>query len=262
MLKLLTDIQLNKSWCFACIVLLHAACSSRPVVPVVERKVVTVPEQTEQIGGSLVRVVQPGDTLYSIAFSAGVSVNELVAWNGLNHNYQIHVGQKLRLTKPRGFVPRYSAPKQTPVVVSKNNNHRAQKSVNAPIQRTANTTAPVWGWPTKGKIIRNFYPSIGRKGIDILGNNGQSIVAASDGTVVYVGNGLRGYGNLIIIKHSQNFLSAYANNKSILVSQGDSVRLGNRIAEMGKNESGQYALHFQIRKNGKPIDPKPFLLKK
>ena len=264
MFEQIAGIKMRGYWYGVCLML--CACSSAPVVPVDERRVITVPEQTEKIGGSLVRVVQPGDTIYSIAFAAGISVSDLAAWNSINNNYQIRVGQKLRLTRPQGFVPRYTVVDTAPAISSqassgkKNNN--ANPTANRTTQTVINEMSPKWGWPTKGKIIRNFYPSVGRKGIDILGNKGQSIVAASSGQVVYVGNGLRGYGNLIIIKHSQNFLSAYANNKNILISQGDYVNRGTRIAEMGRNESGQYALHFQIRKNGKPVNPKPFLLTK
>lgn len=248
------------------------ACGSPPVVPVSERRVVTQIEKDEEIGGNLIRVVQPGDTLYSIAFSAGLSVNDIAAWNGISSSFQIHVGQTIRLTKPANFVPRrtiVSAPvRDAPVVAqskpqtqSKIPKTTSKPSVSKPIPAVNNSIAPVWGWPMKGKIIRGYYPAVGRKGVDILGNKGQSVVAASDGSVVYVGNGLRGYGNLIIIKHSQDFLSAYANNKSIKVSQGQSVKRGSIIGEVGRNESGQYVLHFQIRKKGKPVDPKLFLLK-
>lgn len=119
--------------------------------------------------------------------------------------------------------------------------------------------AVAWGWPTKGKIIAGFNENGGPKGVQIAGNLGQAIVASAPGRVVYTGSGLRGYGNLVIIKHNDTYLSAYAHNRSVLVKQGDTVARGQKIAEMGDSDASRVMLHFEIRRNGKPVDPIKFL---
>jgi lipoprotein NlpD len=119
--------------------------------------------------------------------------------------------------------------------------------------------AVAWGWPTKGRIIAGFNENGGPKGVHIAGNLGQAIVASAPGRVVYTGSGLRGYGNLVIIKHNDTYLSAYAHNRSVLVKQGDSVAKGQKIAEMGDSDASRVMLHFEIRRLGKPVDPIKFL---
>lgn len=116
---------------------------------------------------------------------------------------------------------------------------------------------PLWQWPAKGKVLDPFSES--RKGIDIAGTEGDAVLAAGDGEVVYSGSGLRTYGNLVIVKHNDDFISAYAHNKQILVKQGQSVRRGQRIADLGKTDDGQPRLHFEIRYRGKPVDPMKYL---
>ena len=116
-----------------------------------------------------------------------------------------------------------------------------------------------WGMPTKGKIIAEYSESANRKGVDIIGNKGQTVVASAAGKVVYSGSGLRGYGKLVIIKHNKTYLSAYAHNELILVKEGQSVTKGQKIAEMGDTDADQVKLHFEIRKFGKPVDPAKFL---
>lgn len=119
-----------------------------------------------------------------------------------------------------------------------------------------------WKWPAKGSIIRKYSSSAPRKkGIGIAGKSGQAISAAASGKVVYSGNGLIGYGNLIIIKHNESFLSAYAHNKKVYVKEGQLVKRGEKIATMGKNENNRPMLHFEIRKNGKPVNPVSYLPK-
>ena len=117
-----------------------------------------------------------------------------------------------------------------------------------------------WQWPARGEVVTSFSRS-GGKGIDIAGSFGQAIVAASDGEVVYSGSGLIGYGQLIIVKHNKRYLSAYAHNNKILVKEGDTVKGGQRIAEMGRSGSNRALLHFEIRRDGKPIDPVRYLPK-
>ena len=116
-----------------------------------------------------------------------------------------------------------------------------------------------WGMPTKGKVIAEYSESANRKGVDIIGNKGQTVVASASGKVVYSGSGLRGYGKLVIIKHNKTYLSAYAHNELILVKEGQSVTKGQKIAEMGDTDADQVKLHFEIRKFGKPVDPAKFL---
>jgi lipoprotein NlpD len=122
----------------------------------------------------------------------------------------------------------------------------------------SNVTVKDWGWPTNGKVIRGFKGS-DRKGVDFGGSEGQAITAAAPGNVVYSGSGLRGYGQLIIIKHNKKFLSAYAHNKKLHVREGDKVVRGQRIADMGRTGTERVKLHFEIRKNGKPVDPFGYL---
>ena len=112
-----------------------------------------------------------------------------------------------------------------------------------------------WATPTSGKIVQPY--SAAAKGVDVVGKEGQSVVAAYDGTVAYSGNGLKGYGNLVIIKHNNGYLTAYSHNKTNVVKEGDKVKRGQKIAELGKTESDRPLLHFELRKNGKPIDPTP-----
>lgn len=135
----------------------------------------------------------------------------------------------------------------------------------APASKTPGSVAPgakepalTWAWPAAGKVIENF-DEARNKGIDIAGKEGDPVLAANDGEVVYGGDRLRGYGNLIIIKHTDDFISAYAHNRQLLVKQGQAVKRGQRIAEMGKTDSDIPKLHFEVRRAGKPVDPLKFL---
>jgi lipoprotein NlpD len=119
--------------------------------------------------------------------------------------------------------------------------------------------AVAWGWPAAGKVIANFNENGGPKGVQIAGELGQPVLASAGGRVVYTGSGLRGYGNLVIIKHNNTYLSAYAHNRSVLVKQGDNVAKGQKIAEMGNSDASRVMLHFEIRRLGKPVDPMRFL---
>ncbi|RPI43961.1 MAG: LysM peptidoglycan-binding domain-containing protein [Betaproteobacteria bacterium] len=119
--------------------------------------------------------------------------------------------------------------------------------------------AVAWAWPTTGKVVANFNENGGPKGLQIAGELGQAIRASAGGRVVYTGSGLRGYGNLVIIKHNNTYLSAYAHNRTVLVKQGDSVAKGQKIAEMGSSDASRVMLHFEIRRLGKPVDPMKFL---
>jgi len=246
-----------------------SGCSSVPTVQVTEGWQQTITDPTEY-------TVQPGDTLYSIAWNYGLDDRKVAAMNGISTSYRIRVGQKLKLVPPGGGQPEpvvlnTQAPQQAPKIVKicpapapvQTNNQTTQPVVamNTPvIAGSSNNVAGIaWTWPGRGKVVDNNSPSGLNRGIDILGTVGSSITAAAQGKVVYAGSGLRGYGNLIIIKHNDMYLSAYAHNQKILVQEGQMVKIGQVIALMGNTESNQVELHFEIRKAGKPVDPMKYL---
>lgn len=226
-------------------------------------------------------VVQKGDTLYYIAWRFAKDYTDLARYNSLTPPYTIYAGQSLRLTAPpapaAAVAPVVSKP---PSPVAAGPTTAAQPSPaagaqQAPVQapRPAkpapaekparagiDDNAPVarWTWPARGPVLGAF-GSGGGNGIQIGGQRGQPVVAAAPGTVVYSGSGLIGYGKLIIVKHNKNFLSAYAHNDSILANEGDRVDLGQQIAQMGSTGADRVKLHFEIRRDGKPVDPKRYL---
>lgn len=146
-----------------------------------------------------------------------------------------------------------------PIAASKTETKPESKPVASADIATDDDEAPEWAMPTIGKLIAEFSESANRKGIDIAGKLGQPVVASAAGKVVYSGNGLRGYGKLVIVKHNSTYLSAYAHNDKVLVKEGQSVSKGQKIAEMGKTDADQVKLHFEIRKLGKPVDPAKYL---
>ena len=204
--------------------------------------------------------VQRGDTLYAIAWQKGVDYRLIASWNGIRPPYRIYSGQVLRLKPPRTTS---RPPAATPKPVAKT--RPPPKTATRTPSRSAPSTKkkkPVsrkklaWRWPVKGKVVSRFKSGDPlRKGIKISGYSGKPILAAESGKVVYSGSGLIGYGRLIIVKHNDNYLSAYGHNRKILVKEGDQVTKGKRIAEMGTANSGEPMLHFEIRRDGKPVDP-------
>ena len=200
-------------------------------------------------------VVRKGDTLYSIARKQGLTHKQLARWNALSAPYAIYPGKKLSLRPASTWAnSRIKANVKKPPVVTRS-------SVTVPKKLPGKVKS--WQWPAKGKLVKTFNVSdTNRKGIGIAGNRGQSVRAAATGRVVYSGNGLIHYGNLIIIKHSNTFLSAYAHNRSLLVKEGDEVQKGQGIAQMGTIENGRARLHFEIRKSGKPVNPLRYLPKR
>lgn len=225
--------------------------------------------------------VRRGDTLHAIAFNFGLDWKSIAAWNGINAPYTIYPDQKLRLSPPANYSRRAaSSPSNKTVVKAAPSKSATSKTVDyvpepaaGPAQKSTATPKPApvvrssdpgeWIWPVEGRIISNFKPNDpARKGIDIGGKEGQPVVASAGGEVVYSGSGLIGYGELIIIKHSEQLLSAYAHNRKRLVKEGQQVSRGDRIAEMGKNDRSQAMLHFEIRLNGNPQDPLKYLPKR
>lgn len=204
------------------------------------------------------------DTLYSIAWRYGLDVNELARWNRIQPPYKIYPGQRIILHPPVASTT-VSQPTKSPATKP---SHSAKKVVPIapPSDRAANTASSAGlfrHWPTAGKVSVYFSNrAIDRKGIDIKGRFDQPVFAVSPGRVVYSGNGLADYGNLIIVKHTDTFLSAYAHNNKILVTEGTQVKTGQKIATMGKDREGDARLHFQIRRLGKPVNPLNYLPKK
>ena len=229
--------------------------------------------------------VKPGDTLIRIGLDSGQNWRDIARWNGLENPNLIEVGQTLRVIPPMGATPApaaavvvarpvTSAPvSATPVAPV------AAASAPAPVPAPASAAAappvvvaaaplaspPVaaedeisWMWPARGSVVGSF-DEVKNKGLDIAGALGDPVLAAADGRVVYVGAGLRGYGNLIIVKHNATYLTAYAHNQTLLVKEDQTVRRGQKIAEMGSSDADRVKLHFEVRRQGKPVDPARYL---
>lgn len=203
-----------------------------------------------------VYVVNKGDTLYSIAFRYGLDFRQLASLNGIGNDYTIYPGQELRLV-PAG---------DEPVALVGGSRHgadnRSPSSTSAPVHdvETRVDSGIAWAWPASGRLIAGFGTNNATgKGIDIDGIVGDDVRAAAAGKVVYAGSGLIGYGKIIIIKHSEEFLSAYGHNDELFVSEGEQVKQGERIATLGRGPESKPLLHFEIRINGKAVDPLQYL---
>lgn len=225
-------------------------------------------------------VVKKGDTLYSIAKANGQSVDFLAGVNDLTPPYTLEVGQKLSLARHNGNSATVAKVENT-VPVAGEKEVKASTSSKETVAKTQKeekvstvATTPVvsgkartvsgvsWTWPTQGKVVKQFsLAEHGNKGIDIAGTRGQQVLAASDGQVVYAGNALRGYGNLVIINHDNEFLSAYAHNDVLLVKEGQKVKRGQQIAKMGSTDASSVGLHFEIRYRGQSVNPIKYLPK-
>lgn len=206
--------------------------------------------------------VQRGDTLTRIGLDHGQGWRDLARWNQLSNPDVIEVGQVLRVSPPGaavetpGVVVRPIAPTNAPS--SAVTTPQAEPSPSANNAPSANDEGLGFIWPANGALIAGF-DEAKNKGLDIAGKAGDPILAAADGQVVYAGAGLRGYGNLIILKHNNTFLTAYAHNQTLLVKEDQKVRKGQKIAEMGKSDADRVKLHFEIRRQGKPVDPAKLL---
>lgn len=270
----------------------------RPVqsakIPAKPRQAEPAPQRQDAKGTYTVR---KGDTLIQIALEHGLHYRDLAEWNNLGDPDDIQVNQVLRLTEPprssrvattspiamppetRTEVPRKSEPKADKKPYTDQNmadmRNEAAKPAPAPAVAAAAPAAGggiatgstvtatddeklSWMWPSDGRIVATF--DEGRnKGIDIAGAEGQKVLAAGAGKVMYAGSGIRGYGNLVIVKHTNSLLSAYAHNRAIVVKEGQNVAKGQVIAEMGSSDTDSVKLHFEIRQQGKPVDPSKFL---
>lgn len=204
-------------------------------------------------------IVRPGETLSKIAARHGLDWRELARWNGIRDVDTIHVGARLRLTPPGSSEP---AAARGEAAAPSAQGARAVTPATAAAAPSAASRAPSgdirWQWPTRGRVVQGD-SLVDRKGVNIAGDFGQPVVAAAAGKVVYSGSGLIGYGQLIILKHDEVFLSAYANNSRLVVAEGEVVDAGQKIAEMGAGSQDQVMLHFEIRRNGQPVDPLHYL---
>ena len=284
-------------WLTAAVVVVLSACGSKPLshAPVEDRAsvpsrmdapvpVVPVkqPPGFENAGKAGFYTVKPKDTLIGIGLEAGQSHKDIARWNSLENPNRIEVGQVLRVTPPvasegtavakpvasgaaiptaiaAGSTKPASTPASAPAAA-------ASAPATAPAAATAAVTAPAasgeedlgWIWPGSGPVLAGF-DEAKNKGLDIGGAAGDAVVASSDGKVVYAGAGLRGYGNLIILKHNNMYLTAYAHNQTLLVKEDQSVKKGQKIAEMGNSDADRVKLHFEVRRQGKPVDPVKYL---
>lgn len=237
-----------------------AGCAGSSTLAPVGHKPSSRTSQPAGRQGVSTHTVRRGETLYSIAFEYGKDYRQLARQNGIRSPYTIYVGQRLLIQGPPRPPARAVSNSRSAQATSprRGTEKSPAPSANTPAVQTATAAEKAldWRWPTRGKVIERFSSTDDtRKGIDINGRLGQPITAAAPGRVVYSGSGLRGYGQLIIIKHNERFLSAYAHNRKLLVKEGQQVSQGQAIAEMGSSGADQVKLHFEIRRDGKPIDP-------
>jgi lipoprotein NlpD len=270
--------EVSRFWFAALTLLVLAGCTSAPRAPApVETRgastrmsvpaaapapapsveVVKVMPGAENAGKPGYLTVQRGDTLTRIGLNNGQSWRDLARWNNLTNPDAIEEGQVLRVVPPNATV------EASGVVVQPIGGGAevaaAVKPAAAPTPTTsANDEGLGFAWPASGNVIGGF-DDAKNKGLDIAGKAGDPVLAAADGQVVYAGAGLRGYGNLIILKHNNTFLTAYAHNQALLVKEDQKVRKGQKIAEMGKTDADRVKLHFEIRRQGKPVDPAKYL---
>ena len=275
------------AWCLGLAALL-AACGSTPRAPVQDRSTgmfsttprvdpATLPGH-EFAGRPGYYTVQQGDTIRSVARANGLDWRDITRWNSqwVPNPDQIEVGQVLRVVPPLGMaahgpapVVRHRAPAATTAAAPAVRHARAHE---APAVTPAPAAPAVQGhasgasaagislaWPTRGGAILSSFDGDRNKGISIGGREGDPIMAAADGKVMYAGSGLRGYGNLIILKHNNTFLTVYAHNSKLLVRENQTVRKGQTIAEMGRSDSDRVKLHFELRRNGTSVNPLTYL---
>ena len=232
------------------------------VSPSESPKVASIAEITNKPG---YYTVKPGDTLIRIGLDHGQNWRDIIRWNNIENPNVIDVGQVLKIAPPAAD-PSQEVAIAKPVQLGTVSNTAEEKKNTPAVEQPSASSVRNEGsddsfqliWPAQGPVSSSFDDSK-NKGIDISGKNGDPVLAAADGKVVYSGAGLRGYGNLIIVKHSNTYLTAYAHNQTLLVREDQSVKKGQKIAEMGNSDSEQVKLHFELRRLGKPVDPVKFL---
>jgi len=277
--------RLGYGLCITAVTLVMAGCASRsfnraPVEDRMARPGVTAPSDLasvnqppgiENAGKPGYYTVKPGDTLLRISLENGQSTQDLTRWNQLENPNRIEVGQVIRVIPPASsevVIKPIARPQvvATPAALAPASGTSASVTeLPAASASSAAVSKPVatedginWIWPANGVVLAGF-DDVKNKGVDIGGKAGDTVVAAADGRVVYVGAGLRGYGNLIILKHNNVYLTAYAHNQTLLVKEDQSVLKGQKIAEMGSSDADRVKLHFEVRRQGKPVDPAKYL---
>jgi lipoprotein NlpD len=242
---------------------------ARPGAVVIEAPRATPLPGAENAGKPGYFTVRPGDTLIRSALESGQNWRDIARWNNLDNPNVIEVGQVLRVQPPTAVASAPAASTAPAVPAASAASSAARGTVTAAAPATPAPSAPAgaagedevaWAWPTPGgtPVLASFDEQK-NKGIDIGGRAGDPVLASADGRVVYAGAGLRGYGNLIILKHNNTYLTAYAHNQALLVKEDQTVRKGQKIAEMGSTDSDRVKLHFEIRRQGKPVDPSRYL---
>lgn len=238
----------------------NKASTDAPVLAPIDSKPLPNLMNSQHAGKPGYYTVKPGDTVMQIGRTTNQNWRDIVKWNNLESANQIEVGQVLRVVPIDGN----GAATKPPVVVAP-----AAPAVVTPLPPPVPPSPPVatsvtpeddipWMWPSSGSLISG-YDDIKSKGLKIAGKLGDPVYASADGRVVYAGSGLRGYGNLIILKHNDTYLTAYAHNQTLLVKEDQTVRKGQRIADMGSSDAERVMLHFEVRRNGKPVDPAKYL---
>ena len=263
---LLRYLRLNRFAVLAAAVLVAGGCVTLPLGERSTPADVRDPTPTFRTGNTpAVHLVRPGDNLYAISLRYGLDYRSIARLNRIAPPYTIRPGQRLALrgkparrtrASPGGSESRTAAAPRARASAPK-----ASPRVQRPAARSsAKSRAPArgWTWPAKGRVVTNFGKA-GSTGIALAGRRGQPVVAAAGGSVVYIGSGLVGYGRLVIVKHSGRLLTAYAHNDRTLVEEGQTVRAGQQIAEMGSTGTDRVKLHFEIRLDGKPVNPRRYL---
>jgi lipoprotein NlpD len=278
------------------VVLLSACASPKHRAPVEERNLnalgtpsaaapvaAATPASHPNAGQPGYYTVKPGDTLIRVGLETGQSWRDIMAWNNIENPNVLEVGQVLRVVPPAvnpavastnpistARVESRSLDVKPPAVSGAASSPAGGAAAPTPAPAAAAAASPAptgparevddiqWTWPAAGTVVAAF-DDVRNKGLGIAGKLGDPIFAAADGKVVYAGSGLRGYGNLVIVKHNNGFLTAYAHNQALLVKEDQSVRRGQKIAEMGSTDTDRVKLHFEIRKEGKPVDPARYL---
>lgn len=272
--------RLIASLCLLCISAFMTACADKPLAPIEDRGRPGTAKVEQRY------TVLRGDTLFSIAFRYGLDFRRLAAANNIPAPFTIFPGQKLRLAEadppPIAKPSPQVAPTSTPRVVAKAPAPKVTQSPDTATSRsTAKATTPPaspaapgkssgnaskpatpatntkvsgWRWPVPGKVTRRFETNL-HKGVDISGKRGDAVIATAGGSVVYAGTGIAGYGLMLIVRHNDEYLSAYGHNDALLVGEGDVVRAGQKIAERGSSGTDSVKLHFEIRRRGRPVDP-------
>ncbi len=259
-----------------------ASAPKSVVVMDARTQAVKQPPGFENAGKPGYYTVKPGDTLIRIGLDAGQSHKDIARWNVLDNPNKIEVGQVLRVVPPvssEAVVVAVSKPVTTASVASAPlaAAQPPAKAASAPVAATSAPAAAVpvapptpaasapggdedlgWIWPSKGPVLTGF-DEVKNKGLDLGGAAGDPVMAAAEGRVVYSGEGLRGYGKLIILKHNNTYLTAYAHNQTLLVKEDQAVKKGQKIAEMGSTDADKVKLHFEVRRQGKPVDPAKYL---